>query len=49
MKAKMSSDFVLQLHENCDINCKLRVYENLMYVIYKNSEMIEQIPGKLKL
>ncbi|XP_048523324.1 mucin-17 isoform X3 [Dendroctonus ponderosae] len=49
INVKTISDFVLRFSTTCDINCKLSVYENVVNMVYKNSEMIVKLPVLSKL
>ncbi|XP_050295634.1 uncharacterized protein LOC126735620 [Anthonomus grandis grandis] len=41
VKTKLSAEFVLQQQTECDINCKRNLYENVVNMVYKNSEIME--------
>ncbi|XP_060535239.1 uncharacterized protein LOC132707400 isoform X2 [Cylas formicarius] len=51
VKIKPDGHFVNSLHElrNCDINCALRFYANIVGLVYKNAEIIQHIPVYSKL
>lgn len=43
IQVKTSADVVFLIESNCDINCKLAFYENIVSMIYRNAENVEHI------
>lgn len=33
-------------NSKCDINCKLKVYGNMVGLVYKNAKMSQELPGE---
>lgn len=43
IQVKTSADVVFLIEPNCDINCKLAFYENIVSMIYRNAEIVEHV------
>ncbi|KAL1514278.1 hypothetical protein ABEB36_003560 [Hypothenemus hampei] len=48
MRIKTNQDFILSIKTECDINCKLSIYENVAGIIYKNCDNLQHVPIHLE-